>query len=62
MGIIAMIKQVVQIIIAVIILGGFLVAMGTMFPDGELGAGIGELVEGITSLLSEAADSMDDPV
>jgi len=41
-----------------VVVGGIIIALGTMFPDGELMAGAQQLGEGIVSLFSEIGDAL----
>ncbi len=51
------IKQLGQLLVTVIFVCGVILALGTMFPDGELGAGAGELGEALVQLFSRVGDA-----
>ena len=52
------IKQLVQLLVTVAFICGTIITLGTMFPDGELGAGAGELGEGFQLLFSAVGDAV----
>jgi len=52
------IKQLGQLLVTVVFVCGVIIALGTMFPDGELGAGAGELGEALVQLFTEAGDAI----
>jgi len=49
--------QLWQLLKLLVIVGGIIIALGTMFPNGELMAGAGELGEGIVNLFSAIGDA-----
>jgi len=51
------IKQLGQLLVTVVFVCGVIIAVGTMFPDGELGSGAGELGEGLVQLFSKVGDT-----
>ncbi len=51
------IKQLGSLLVLVVFVCGVIIALGTMFPDGELGAGAGELGEGLVQLFSRAGEA-----
>jgi len=55
MGIFGQLWQFLKLFVVV---GGIIIALGTMFPDGELMAGAQQLGEGIVSLFSEIGDAL----
>ncbi len=54
--------QLWQLLKLLVIVGGIVIALGTMFPDGELMAGAGQLGEGIVNLFSTIGDSFNGAV
>ena len=55
MGIFGQLWQFLKLFVVV---GGIIIALGTMFPDGELMAGAQQLGEGIVNLFSEIGDAL----
>ena len=51
------IKQLGQLLVTVVFICGVIIAVMTIFPDGELGAGAGELGEGLVQLFSKVGDA-----
>ena len=54
---IATIKQLGALVFLIFVVCSAIIGLGTMFPDGELGAGAGELGEGLVRLFSRAGEA-----
>jgi len=51
------IKQLSQLLVTVAFVCGVIITLATMFPDGELMAGAGEIGEGFQQLFSAVGDA-----
>jgi len=54
----AALKQLWQLLVLIFFVCAIIIGLATMFPDGELSAGAGELWEGLVILLSRAGDGI----
>ncbi len=52
------IRQLGSLLVLVFFVCAVIIGLGTMFPNGELMAGAGELWEGLVQLLSTAGDAI----
>jgi len=51
------ISQLGKLLVTIVVVCGVIIGLGTMFPDGELGAGAGELGEGLVQLFDRTGEA-----